>query len=245
MANWPSSSTARTWTVRPPYGPPRWGTRPVRPERSLEPESGAGIDVLLQRVPDVKGQKNRLHLDLRTPALDAEVRRVLDLGATLLTSEPVTEDGWLWYILADPDGKRVLRAPVAGYPIGMSVQLNHTIVSCRDQQRSAAFLTGILGLPPATRFGHFLVVEADNGVSLDFAETSGAITAQHYAFLMGEEEFDAAFGRIRQQDLPYWADPGRRQAGVINTRDGGRGVYFEDPDGHLLELLTRPYGSGA
>ena len=107
----------------------------------------------------------------------------------------------------------------------MSVQLNHTIVSCRDQQRSAAFLSGILGLPPATRFG--------------------AITAQHYAFLVGEEEFDAAFGRIRQQDLPYWADPGRRQAGVINTRDGGRGVYFEDPNGHLLELLTRPYGSGA
>ena len=90
----------------------------------------------------------------------------------------------------------------------MSVQLNHTIVSCRDQQRSAAFLTGILGLPPATRFAHFLVVEADNGVSLDFSETSGAITAQHYAFLVGEEEFDAAFGRIRQQDVPYWADPG-------------------------------------
>ena len=127
---------------------------------------------------------------------------------------------------------------------GVSVQLNHTIVACRDQQRSAAFLTGILGLPPATRFGHFLMVEADNGVSLDFAETSGAITAQHYAFLVGEEEFDAAFGRIREQDVPYWADPGRRQAGVINTRDGGRGVYFEDPDGHLLELLTRPYGSG-
>ena len=124
----------------------------------------------------------------------------------------------------------------------MSVQLNHTIVSCRDQARSAAFLTGILGLPPATRFGHFLVVEADNGVSLDFAETSGAITAQHYAFLVGEEEFDAAFGRIRQQDLPYWADPGRRQAGVINTRDGGRGVYFEDPDGHLLEISQRKRG---
>ena len=81
--------------------------------RSLEPESGAGIDVLLQRVPDVKGQKNRLHLDLRTPDLDAEVRRVLDLGATLLTSEPVTEDGWLWHILADPDGNEfcVLQPP--------------------------------------------------------------------------------------------------------------------------------------
>jgi catechol 2,3-dioxygenase-like lactoylglutathione lyase family enzyme len=93
----------------------------------------------------------------------------------------------------------------------VSVQLNHTIVSCRDQQRSAGFLTGILGLPAATRFAHFLVVEADNGVSLDFAETTGAITPQHYAFLVGEEEFDAAVGRIRGQDLAVlgrsWPDP--------------------------------------
>ena len=126
----------------------------------------------------------------------------------------------------------------------MSVQLNHTIVSCRDQQRSAAFLTGILGLPPPARFAHFLVVEADNGVSLDFAETNGEITAQHYAFLVGEEEFDASFARIRGDGLPYWADPGRNRRGEINHRDGGRGVYFEDPDGHLLEIITRPYGSG-
>ena len=126
----------------------------------------------------------------------------------------------------------------------MSVQLNHTIVSCRDQQRSATFLSEILGLPSPTRFGHFLVVAADNGVSLDFAERSGPITAQHYAFLVGDEEFDSAFGRIRDQDLAYWADPGRSQRGVINHRDGGRGLYFEDPDGHLLEILTRPYGSG-
>jgi catechol 2,3-dioxygenase-like lactoylglutathione lyase family enzyme len=127
----------------------------------------------------------------------------------------------------------------------VSVQLNHTIVSCRDQQRSAAFLSGILGLPPASRFGRFLVVEADNGVSLDFAETSGPITAQHYAFLAGEKEFDAAFDRIREQDLPYWADPGQTQRGTLNHRDGGRGLYFEDPDGHLLEIITRPYGSGS
>jgi len=126
----------------------------------------------------------------------------------------------------------------------MSVQLNHTIVSCRDQQRSAAFLSGILGLPPATRFGHFLVVQADNDVSLDFSETSGPITPQHYAFLVGETEFDDAFDRLREQDLPYWADPGRTQRQAINHRDGGRGLYFEDPDGHLLEILTRPYGSG-
>ena len=126
----------------------------------------------------------------------------------------------------------------------MSVQLNHTIVSCRDQQRSAAFLSEILGLPPPTRFGHFLVVEADNGVSLDYSETSGDITSQHYAFLVGEQEFDAAFGRIREQDVAYWADPGRSRPGVINQRDGGRGLYFQDPDGHLLEIITRPYGSG-
>ena len=126
----------------------------------------------------------------------------------------------------------------------MSIQLNHTIVSCRDQQRSAAFLTGILGLPRATRFGPFLVVEADNSVSLDFAETSGQITPQHYAFLVSEQEFDATFDRLREQDLPYWADPGQTQRQAINRRDGGRGLYFEDPDGHLLEILTRPYGSG-
>ena len=126
----------------------------------------------------------------------------------------------------------------------MSVQLNHTIVSCRDQQRSAAFLSGILGLPPATRFGHFLVVQADNDVSLDFAETTGPITPQHYAFLVSETEFDAAFDRLRAQDLPYWADPGKTRRGMVSDRDGGRGLYFEDPDGHLLEIITRPYGSG-
>jgi len=138
-----------------------------------------------------------------------------------------------------------LPQPDGGTTTDVSVQLNHTIVSCRDQHRSAAFLTGILGLPDAKPFGHFLVVEADNGVSLDFAETTGAITPQHYAFLVGEEEFDAAFGRIRDQDLRYWADPGQTQTGVINHRDGGRGLYFKDPDGHLMEIITRPYGSGS
>jgi predicted enzyme related to lactoylglutathione lyase len=81
--------------------------------RGLTPQSGVGIDLLLQRVPDVKGQKNRLHLDLRTPDLDTEVRRVVGLGATLLTREPVAEHGWLWHILADPDGNEfcVLQPP--------------------------------------------------------------------------------------------------------------------------------------
>ena len=125
----------------------------------------------------------------------------------------------------------------------MSVDLNHTIVACRDQRRSAAFLAGILGCLPAA-FGHFLVVATDNGVSLDFSETDGEIAAQHYAFLVSEEDFDVIFGRISEGEVPHWADPGRSRPGVINRNDGGRGVYFADPDGHLMEILTRPYGSG-
>ena len=126
----------------------------------------------------------------------------------------------------------------------MSVQLNHTIVWCRDQQRSATFLAEMLGRPAPTRFSTFLVVEVDNGVSLDFHDTDDAITPQHYAFLIGEDDFDAVFGRIRERRLQHWADPFRTRPGEINRNDGGRGVYFEDPDGHLLEVITRPYGSG-
>jgi len=127
----------------------------------------------------------------------------------------------------------------------MSVSLNHTIVWCRDRKRSATFLSEILGRPPATRFGPFLVVELDNGTSLDFHDTDDPIAAQHYAFLVSEPEFDEIFGRVRERGLDYWADPGRTRPGAINRNDGGRGVYFADPDGHFLEILTRPYGSGA
>jgi catechol 2,3-dioxygenase-like lactoylglutathione lyase family enzyme len=126
----------------------------------------------------------------------------------------------------------------------VSVQLNHTIVAARDSEASAAFLAEILGLPAPSAYGPFVMVETDNGVSLDFLDTDDEIVAQHYAFLVGEDDFDDIFGRIQQRSLTYWADPGRRRAGEINTRDGGRGVYFADPDGHLLEILTRPYGSG-
>ncbi len=126
----------------------------------------------------------------------------------------------------------------------MSVQLNHTIVWCRNKQKSAGFLTEILGLPPAKPFGPFLVVELDNGVSLDFYQKDGDISVQHYAFLISEEDFDQIFARIRGRGLEYWADPAKHRAGEINRNDGGRGVYFEEPDGHLLEIITRPYGSG-
>jgi catechol 2,3-dioxygenase-like lactoylglutathione lyase family enzyme len=128
---------------------------------------------------------------------------------------------------------------------GRDVQLNHTIVWCRDKKKSATFLTGVLGLPAPSRFGPFLVVELGNGVSLDFHDVSGEIASQHYAFLIGEDDFDQIFARIREQKLQYWADPGQTRPGQINHNDGGRGVYFQDPDGHLLEVITRPYGSGA
>ena len=126
----------------------------------------------------------------------------------------------------------------------MSVQLNHTIVWCRDQQRSAAFFTEIFGRPEPTVFGPFLVIEMDNNVSLDFHEMDGEIAQQHYAFLVGEDDFDAIFGRIVARGLDYWPDPGRSSQGTINHHDGGRGVYFADPDNHMLEIITRPYGSG-
>lgn len=123
----------------------------------------------------------------------------------------------------------------------MSVDFNHTIVWCRDKEISARFLTELLGLPSAIPFGPMLVVQLDNGVSLDFYQESGDIRMQHYAFLVSEQVFDRALARIREQALPFWADPARQKAGLINRDDGGRGVYFEDPDGHLLELITQPY----
>jgi catechol 2,3-dioxygenase-like lactoylglutathione lyase family enzyme len=125
----------------------------------------------------------------------------------------------------------------------MAVQLNHTIVWCRDRGRSAGFLAAILGRPAPKPFGHFLVVELDNGVSLDFSDDGEErLAVQHYAFLVSEPEFDQIFGRIQAQGLSYWADPARSRPGEINRHDGGRGVYFPDPDGHLLEIITRPYG---
>ena len=126
----------------------------------------------------------------------------------------------------------------------MPVKLNHTIVHCSDKHASARFYTEILGLPEPATYGPFVVVEVANEVSLDFADDHGPAHPQHYAFLVGEDEFDQIFGRIRDRDLAYWADPGRRRPGQINTNDGGRGVYWEEPSGHFLEIITRPYGSG-
>ncbi|PSJ26863.1 glyoxalase [Streptosporangium nondiastaticum] len=129
----------------------------------------------------------------------------------------------------------------------MSVELNHTIVHSRDKQESAEFLAHILGLEVAPEMGPFVPVVTGNGVALDFATSDQPenIVPQHYAFLVPEESFDAIFARIEEAGLPYWADPYRTRPGEINHNDGGRGVYFPDPSGHYLEVLTRPYGSGS
>ncbi|HVL85687.1 MAG TPA: VOC family protein [Pseudonocardia sp.] len=125
----------------------------------------------------------------------------------------------------------------------MAVELNHTIVAAEDQDAEARFLAEVLGLPEPTRFGPFLVVQTANGVSLDVmrAETT---PSQHYAFLISEPEFDEVDARLRERGVGTFADPEHREPG-LNRNDGGRGMYFDSPSGHNLEVLTRPYGSGA
>mgnify|MGYP001080088818 CR=1 FL=1 len=126
----------------------------------------------------------------------------------------------------------------------MAIQLNHTIVAAHDPEGSARLLSELLGLAEPVRYGPFHGVVLDNGVTLDYMKADGPIKSQHYAFIVDEAEFDRIFERIRERGFEYWADPGHRQPGTINRRDGGRGVYWKDPDGHNLEILTRPYGSG-
>ncbi|MFF4699490.1 VOC family protein [Streptomyces chattanoogensis] len=126
----------------------------------------------------------------------------------------------------------------------MSVELNHTIISARDNRASAEFLAHILGLQVGTEWGPFIPVDTGNGVTLDFATVDPeSITMQHYAFLVSEEEFDASFARIKEAGLTYWADPRQQHPGEINYHHGGRGVYFLDPAGHAMEIITQPYGN--
>ncbi|MEH0542133.1 VOC family protein [Streptomyces sp. B21-105] len=124
----------------------------------------------------------------------------------------------------------------------MSVELNHTIVHSRDNRESAEFLAHILGLEVGAEWGPFVPVATGNGVTLDFAAIPAeSIVMQHYAFLVSDEEFDAAFDRIERAGITYFADPHGKHPGEINHHYGGRGVYFMDPAGHGMEIITRPY----
>jgi catechol 2,3-dioxygenase-like lactoylglutathione lyase family enzyme len=126
----------------------------------------------------------------------------------------------------------------------MTVQFNHTILWVKDPAESAQFLADMLGRPAPTRFGPFHVVDMDNDVSIDFHVTSEPVHPEHYAFLVDEGTFDEVLGRIRERQLPFWGEPDKSLPGEWNTNDGGRGLYWEEPSGHFLEIITRPYGSG-
>ncbi|MFJ4777356.1 VOC family protein [Streptomyces sp. NPDC088762] len=123
-----------------------------------------------------------------------------------------------------------------------SVQLNHTAIYARDRRLSAEFLAVILGLEVGAPFGPFLPVDLGNGVTLDYYEKRGEpIQSQHYAFLVPDERFDGMIARLEAVGVTYYADPGHTEPGRINRLFGGRGAYFEDPDGHNMEIMTRPY----
>ncbi|MFI1028694.1 VOC family protein [Streptomyces sp. NPDC020951] len=123
-----------------------------------------------------------------------------------------------------------------------SVQLNHTAVYARDRQLSAEFLAVILGLKVGAPFGPFLPVDLGNGVTLDYYEKRDEpIQSQHYAFLVPDEQFDGMIARLEAVGVAYYADPSHTEPGRINRLFGGRGAYFADPDGHNLEIMTRPY----
>jgi len=125
----------------------------------------------------------------------------------------------------------------------MPISFNHTIVASRDKQKSAEFLAELFGLASPKAIGRFMVVALEHGVNLDFADVPEGeeIRRQHYAFLVSEQDFDAIYARIQSRGLRHWADPGENRPGEVNHSHGGRGVYFPDPSGHAMEILTRPY----
>ena len=125
------------------------------------------------------------------------------------------------------------------------VRLDHTIIPATDKHRSARFFTDVFGLPEPVETGFFLQVRLSDGRLLDFAEPGVEFPGQHFAFLVDDPTFDAVLARIQRDGITHWADPMRRLPGQINTNHGGRGVYFDDPDGHHLEALTARYDGSA
>jgi catechol 2,3-dioxygenase-like lactoylglutathione lyase family enzyme len=120
----------------------------------------------------------------------------------------------------------------------MTILLDHTIVSAHDKVAAARFFADIFGLEVAPPMGPFAPVRVNEGLTLDFQERD-RFDGQHYAFHVDEQEFDAIFGRVKAAGIPYGSGPHSLEDGQINHRHGGRGVYFKDPNGHVLELLTR------
>ncbi|NDJ24568.1 VOC family protein [Nostoc sp. B(2019)] len=120
----------------------------------------------------------------------------------------------------------------------MTITLNHTIVPAYDKEASARFFAKIFGLQVESPVGHFAAVHVNDKLTLDFADREG-FESHHYAFHVSDEEFDAIFARVKDAGLEYSSDPMHHNKGQLNYRNGGRGFYFYDLDGHNLELLTR------
>ncbi|MFD5451691.1 VOC family protein [Streptomyces sp. NPDC003470] len=138
-----------------------------------------------------------------------------------------------------PDSRQHPRSPE---PPTTTVRLDHTAVLARDRRLSAEFLAAILGLEVGAPFGPFLPVDLGNGVTLDYYEMRDEpIQPQHYAFLVPDEGFDGMLARLEAVGVTYYADPPHTEPGRINRLFGGRGAYFDDPDGHNMEIMTRPY----
>jgi catechol 2,3-dioxygenase-like lactoylglutathione lyase family enzyme len=121
----------------------------------------------------------------------------------------------------------------------MAIVLDHTIVPARDKEASARFFAQIFGLPYKGVSGHFAPVQVNDSLTFDF-DNREAFESHHYAFYITDEEFDAILGRVQAAGRPYGSGPNSHEDGQINTRRGGRGFYFADLDGHLLEVMTRP-----
>ncbi|MET7548290.1 MULTISPECIES: VOC family protein [unclassified Streptomyces] len=124
----------------------------------------------------------------------------------------------------------------------IAVQLNHIAIYASDRHLSAEFIAAILGLKAGAPFGPFLPVDLGNGVTLDYYEKRNEpIQSQHYAFLVPDAQFHAMIARLEAVGVTYYADPSHTEAGQINRLFGGHGAYFGDPDGHNMEIMTRPY----
>lgn len=121
--------------------------------------------------------------------------------------------------------------------------LNHHIVAAADKQAAALFFAEVFGLDQPVLLGEFAVLKVSTDTTLDFIDTDDEICQQHYAFLVTEAEFDEIVTRLRERHLTYWSDPFRRDAGNVNHWDDGRRL-LQRPNWHLLEIITRAYGSG-
>ena len=120
----------------------------------------------------------------------------------------------------------------------MAIRLDHTIVPARDKAAAAQFFADIFGLTVKPGQGRFAQVQISESLTFDFAEDREVTESHHYAFHISDQEFDAILSRVEARGVLYGSGPFDHQNGEINTRRSGRGFYFQEPNGHLLEVMT-------